>query len=94
MADEDLGPLLGLPADMLFERRVYVRGALTLEALRRTVGDDVFFGILESWVDRHGGRAAGTDDFLDLVGEAAGTDARDLVERWLTQSSMPDLPTN
>ncbi len=33
--------------DLLFDGAVYVRGGLTLHALRMTVGDDVFFKILQ-----------------------------------------------
>ena len=30
----------------MFDDRVYKRGALTLHALRLTLGDDMFFGLL------------------------------------------------
>ena len=45
------------PATM-FDDRVYKRGALTLHALRLTVGDDAFFDLLREWVERFGGGTA------------------------------------
>ena len=39
---------------------VYQRGALTLHALRLTVGDDAFVRILRTYLDRFGGKSAST----------------------------------
>ncbi len=88
----NLGPLVGLAAPNLFDQNVYVRGGFTLEALRRTVGDEAFFALLQTWVERHSGGVASTQDFLDLVGEIAGADAQALVNTWLTDPQMPQLP--
>ena len=41
--------------ELMFDDRVYKRGALTLHALRLTVGDDAFFDLLRSWVEEHAG---------------------------------------
>ncbi len=88
----ELGPLVDLAAPNLFDANVYVRGGFTLEALRRSVGDDTFFAILQTWMVRHNGGVASTQDFLDLVDELAGAEARALVESWLTEPQMPQLP--
>ncbi|MEZ5377532.1 MAG: M1 family metallopeptidase [Acidimicrobiales bacterium] len=88
----NLGPLVDLAAPNLFDENVYVRGGFTLEALRRTVGDDVFFEILQTWVERHSGSVASTSDFLDLVQELAGDTPTQLVEEWLNAPQMPALP--
>ena len=57
-----------------FDDRVYKRGALTLHALRRTVGDEVFFALLRSWVDENRYGVVTTADFeasvLDITGDA------------------------
>lgn len=47
----------------IFDTSVYNRGALTLDALRRTVGDDAFYAILRQWVDQYRGGNATTQDF-------------------------------
>lgn len=76
-------------ADDLFSQSVYVRGALTLHALRLELGDDRFFEFLESWATDHRHGNVTTGDFLDLVGMEGGAGARRLMEAWLFS---PDLP--
>ncbi len=76
-------------ADDLFSQSVYVRGGLTLHALRLELGDRRFFELLESWATDHRHGNATTRDFLDLVGLAGGAEARGLMEAWLFS---PDLP--
>ena len=71
---------------------VYDRGALTLEALRRTVGDDTFFEILRTWVATYRGKNASTDDFIAMASDISGEDQRPLLESWLTSTRQPDLP--
>lgn len=87
-----MDPLKNLPAAQLFDINVYWRGGLTLEALRRTVGDETFGTILREWTGRHGGAVASTQDFLELVEELAGGDAADLVSQWVFSPTMPALP--
>ena len=76
-----------------FDDRVYKRGALTLHALRRTVGDEPFFALLRSWVDdnRHG--VVTTPDFEAAVARLTGLPHRELLARWLHEVALPDLPT-
>lgn len=76
--------------DDLFGAPLY--DEFTLIALRDHVGDDVFFDILRTWVERYGGGNATTADFLALVDEIAGPGARELVELWLYSTSLPPLP--
>ena len=50
--DQDL--VLGDPGpELMFDDRVYKRGALLLHALRLTLGDDAFFELLTAWVTEH-----------------------------------------
>ena len=82
--------------DFLFGASVYYRGALTLHALRLTVGDDSFFRTLRAWADRHKYGNVKTADFVALAKEeapqipAARLDA--LFEAWLYGDKLPDLP--
>ncbi len=87
-----LGPLVGLDPDELFGQNVYLRGALALEALRRTEGDDSFFELLRAWTAKFGGRSASTDDFVELVGEWMNPNAVALIESWINDEQMPSLP--
>ena len=43
--------------DLMFDDRVYKRGALTLHALRLSIGDDAFFSLLKAgWPSTPAGR--------------------------------------
>ena len=91
-SSSELGPLKGLDAASLFDENVYVRGGLTLEALRRTVGDDAFFGFLQDWVAAHSGGTASTADFLAMVDQKFGEDAQQLMKAWIFDEISPELP--
>ena len=85
-------------ADHLFGVSVYQRGALTLHALRLTVGDDSFFRILRTWADRHKYGNADTAEFIDLAKEEAPQVAPDVIDAlfqaWLYGKQMPALPAS
>ena len=57
----------------MFDDRVYKRGALTLHALRLTIGDDRFFALLRAWTAQRRHGSATTDDFGALAREHADT---------------------
>ncbi|MET1088163.1 MAG: M1 family metallopeptidase [Arthrobacter sp.] len=82
--------------ELMFDDRVYKRGALALHALRLAAGDVPFFELLRSWADtyRHGGvTTAGFIDTADRVcGELPGFDARTILSPWLCQAALPPLP--
>jgi aminopeptidase N len=90
-ADQDL--LLADPgAALMFDDRVYKRGALTLHALRAELGDDAFFGLLKAWVAAYDGRSASTEDFLSFAQEQTGTDVATLLHPWLFETDLPPYP--
>ena len=78
--------------DDLFGTTVYQGGAIVLHALRREVGDDVFFRILRTWVETHGGSAAGTDEFIALAGSVAARDLAGFFQTWLFATTLPPFP--
>ena len=78
------------PRDM-FDDRVYKRGALTLHALRRTIGDANFFALLRDWTTRHRHATAVTDDFTGLAANYADESLRPLWQAWLYSTAVPDL---
>jgi len=79
------------PEDM-FDDRVYKRGALTLHALRERVGDEAFFTILRTWVERFNGRTVVSADFEALAAEVSGEDLSGLFDAWLRQVALPAFP--
>ena len=73
----------------MFDDRVYKRGALTLHALRLTIGDDRFFDLLRAWVAEHTGKTVTTDDFLHMAADHSPVDLRPLWNAWLFSEPLP-----
>ncbi|ARF58427.1 M1 family metallopeptidase [Streptomyces gilvosporeus] len=76
---------------LIFDDRVYVRGACTLHALRRTLGDGGFFALLRSWHAAHRHAAADTATFLAHAEHHTGQETRPLLHSWLYEKRLPDL---
>ena len=72
---------------------VYQRGALALQALRVTVGDDAFFMTLRTYASRFAGKNVTTNDFISVANEVSGRDLHDLVDAWLYREALPALPS-
>lgn len=88
---EDL--LLGDPGPkLMFDDRVYKRGALTVHALRVRIGDERFFEVLRTWVATHRGGNATTEMFCELASRIAGVDLTDLFDQWLHSTDLPPCP--
>jgi aminopeptidase N len=77
--------------DLMFDDRVYKRGALLLHTLRRTLGDESFFGILRNWTQRHAHSTVTTDDFRRHVGAATTFRLTELFDSWLNTEALPQL---
>ena len=93
----DAGPqdlLVGDPGpELMFDDRVYKRGALALHAVRMAAGDEAFFGFLQHWTasNRHGSVSTGT--FIEAADSfVPGMDAASILSPWLYQSALPALP--
>ena len=80
-------------ADDIFNASVYLRGGLTLHALRLEVGDETFFDIARTFQTRFAYANATTADFIATVNEVAGEDLTGFVEAWLYDEAMPPLPS-
>jgi aminopeptidase N len=101
--DEVMGPT-GIPADdpfwsvvigaptvdHLFDFAVYLRGGLTLQALRQEAGDEDFWAIVETWAHENSGGHGTTPEFIDLAEEVSGLDLDDLFDEWLFTPGRPD----
>lgn len=74
--------------DLMFDDRVYTRGALALHALRRSVGDGAFFDLLREWTATHRHGTVTTDDWLAHVGPAGTA----LLRPWLDDTALPPMP--
>lgn len=78
--------------DSLFNGQVYVRGAMTLHALRSKVGDDAFFAILQTYYERYRDSNATTEDFIAIAEEISGQDLGEFFDSWLYVKLLPDIP--
>jgi len=89
----DFYPPPGDPApNDLFNGGVYLRGGLTLHALRLEVGDDAFFEIVRTYYDRYKFGNAVTEDFIAVAEEISEKDLDDFFNAWLYDEQLPDLP--
>lgn len=86
-------PPPGRPApNNLFNGGVYIRGGLTLHALRLEVGDEAFFEILRTYHERYKFGNAATEDFIQVSEEISGEELDDFFRAWLYDEQVPPLP--
>ncbi len=86
-------PPLEIEIPQMFSASVYLRGALTLHALRGFAGDSVFAEILRTHYQQSAHANTNTAAFLEIVTELAGPEATELVESWLSENPIPELQT-
>lgn len=88
--DQDI--IVGDPGpELMFDDRVYKRGALTLHALRRTLGDAVFFRIVHHWVNENRHALGTSEQFIALCQEHSSVELDSLFDRWLYKAPLPAL---
>jgi aminopeptidase N len=79
-------------ADDLFGDGVYQRGAMTVYALRRTIGDDAFARLLTTWTSEFRNRNATTADFIATAQKVSGRDLGAFFQAWLYGTAKPAHP--
>jgi aminopeptidase N len=94
--------LKGLPEDLLlsdpgpelmFDDRLYKRGAITLHVLRLHLGDDAFFELLRTWTKSHRHGSVTTDEFIALAVSFSPDEGavRQLLALWLDATDLPPI---
>ena len=76
------------PAHQLDEA-VYVRGAMTLVALREEIGDQAFSTLLRRWAKRKAGRHGTTGQFISTAEKVSGRQLDELFQAWLFTPAKP-----
>ncbi|MFZ2501918.1 MAG: M1 family metallopeptidase, partial [Nocardioides sp.] len=76
----------------LFDEAVYVRGGMTLAALRRLIGDEPFAQLMRDWVSSRRGNTATTAQFMALAEQVSGQDLDAFFKDWLVDTDRPALP--
>lgn len=75
--------------DAAVRTNAYSRTALLLESVARTTGEQPLLAALKEYARRFAFRHPTTNDFLAVLGEVAGSDARDLVRRgWASAGAV------
>lgn len=75
-------------ADM-FAGSVYVKGAMTLQALREKIGDRAFFALLRTWYARYADDTATTDDLIRLAERISRQELTPFFQTWLYTPGKP-----
>jgi len=73
----------------LFDNPVYVRGGMTLQALRNEIGDDAFWQLLLQWAASQSSRHGTTAEFITLAEQISGQHLDALFETWLFTAEKP-----
>lgn len=76
--------------DAAVRTNAYSRTALLLESVARTTGDQPLRAAVAEYARRFAFRHPTTEDFLDVVGEVAGEEARALLERGWASAGPAD----
>jgi aminopeptidase N len=92
---EDL--VIGDPGQVrLFDDVVYVRGALTVHAIRETVGEDAFRALLRGWATANRDGWVSTEGFREhlrgFVPQHRWAEVDGLLDAWLLRRELPALP--
>jgi aminopeptidase N len=85
-------PIADPGASDMFGTAVYWRGALSLHALRATIGDGDLRRVFREYTSRFRHGNATTGDFIDLAEEVSGRPLEPLFDEWLHRSDLPPLP--
>lgn len=78
--------------ELMFDDRVYKRGALALHALRIRCGDLAFFALLHDWAANNRHASVSTAGFIQTADRVAGIDSEALLHPWLFEEALPALP--
>jgi aminopeptidase N len=68
----------------------YDGGAPVVHALRRTMGDEAFFGLMATWIADNTGTSQSTEAFIALAEAVLGRDLTDFFDDWLFSGDLPD----
>jgi aminopeptidase N len=77
-------------ASELFHTPVYDRGAMTLQALREKVGDDLFFRLLSTWYAENRHSNVTTQEFIATAERVTGQQLDHFFDVWLFQEGRPE----
>jgi aminopeptidase N len=77
--------------DHIFDPLTYIRSAMTLHQLRRSLGDAAFFQLVKDWPKTERNGNATTDAFISFAQHYSKKNLRPLFQKWLYTSGKPSL---
>lgn len=81
--------ILDFPWSQIYSPLTYEKGAAVLHMLRRIVGDEDFFVILQTYGLRYQDSTALSEDFEAVVAEVTGEDYSWFFDQWLREAGHP-----
>ena len=73
----------------MFAVSTYVRGAMTLQALRDKIGTQNLIKILRTWATEHRYANDDIEGFIAVAQQVSGEHLRGFFDRWLFQRGKP-----
>jgi aminopeptidase N len=77
--------------DHIFDWTVYNRGAMTLQALRKKIGDKAFFALIRRWADQNRYGNVTTAAFIKTAEQVSHQNLKALFTAWLYTAGKPSL---
>jgi aminopeptidase N len=74
----------------LLNANSYQKGGLFLQALRKKLGDTLFFNCIRNYFETFKYKNAGTDDFRKIVEETSKKDLGEFFRIWLYTATLPE----
>ncbi len=78
--------------DKVFSEANFSRMALSMHALRKTLGDEQFFSTLKGTLAEHRDQAVSTDQMAATMDRLNGGKLKGFFQEWLHSPKLPDLP--
>jgi aminopeptidase N len=90
-------PLWSVPVadpgpENLLDDAVYVRGAMTLQALRGRIGERDFWALIRRWAERRNGGHRTTRQFMAMAEDVSGRQLDRFFDTWLFKPEKPPVP--
>ncbi|MEK6577799.1 MAG: M1 family metallopeptidase, partial [Bdellovibrionota bacterium] len=82
-------PFIHSGLDEYFDSRAYAKGSWILHMLRNTLGDDIFFKGIQTYLYRYQGQVVNTEMFRKVMEEVAVKDLYWFFDQWVMKPGYP-----
>ncbi|MCU0507149.1 MAG: M1 family metallopeptidase [Anaerolineae bacterium] len=78
-------------ANRLYNDEPYIGGALVIHALRKQVGEEAFFKLLRTYLERYRDGTASSEEFIAVAEEVSGQELSARFDEWLNKMGEPAI---